>query len=194
MEEVLYHGTERKKALNIIKTQTFQVIEDADNQRLLGTGAYFYFEKLDAYEWNVKEYRENNNKRFPEYKDMNDMYAIIETSILINNRNILDLDERNGIIKYKVIVKNIKQFLLGKEDYRDKNELSTIINLLYEKKMMNDTYAIEKTFPFPIPKSFGAKNIMKRMICIKKVDILKEFRMSQNINIEEYEKVKILYT
>lgn len=197
MEEqtkIAYHGTNRKDALNIVKTQTFNIKSDEDNERFLGEGAYFYFTEIDAFEWNIKKYRENNNKYiFPTYKDLNDSYAIIKTNLKTDESNILDLDKREDIIKYKIIVKNIKNFLEEIENYNDKNELGTIINYLYKIKEIDEVDAIQKTFPFSIPNSLGIRYIQKLMICIKNLKMLSEFYMCEKIKTEEYNEAKKLF-
>lgn len=54
MEFDLYHATERSKALKIIEKQNFIVKDDVDNNLYLGTGAYFYFNKMEAVDWNSR--------------------------------------------------------------------------------------------------------------------------------------------
>lgn len=193
MEEHLYHGTSMENALNIVKTQYFEITSDNENKKYLGTGAYFYFNFLDAIEWNNKVYWDNYHA-FPSYNKLVNDFAIIETKLDLEKINVLNLDNREDIIKYKIIVKNIKEELRTIEDYNDSHELATIINYLYKKNLIDDIDAIQKTFPFPIPKSFGARNIQKTMICIKKIEILSKFYLSTKINIETYNKIKILFT
>lgn len=188
-----YHGTKIENALNIVKSQIFEFNPDDNNELLLGAGVYFYYNRLDAIEWNIKNYRDKNNYNFPTYKDLLDCYAIVETNLEINESNILNLDDREGLIKYKEIVRNIKDFIEPIEDYKDRNELATIINYLYKLGLMDDIYAIKKTFSFPIPNNYGARGIQKLMICIKKIDILSNFILSKKIDMEEYKKLKILY-
>lgn len=188
-----YHGTSASSAQNIIKTQIFEYNPDDNNKLFLGAGVYFYYDRLDAIEWNIKDYRDNNNYNFPTYKDLLDCYAVIEANLSIEECNILNLDDREGLMKYKEIVRSIKDFLKPIEDYKDKNELATIINYLYKLKIVDDIYAIKKTFPFPIPNSYGARGIQKLMICIKKLDVLNNFILSEKIKLNEYKKLKILY-
>lgn len=188
-----YHGTKLENALNIVKNQTFIFNPDDNNELFLGAGVYFYYDRLDAIEWNIKDYRDKNNYNFPEYKDLLDCYSIVETDLAINKGNILDLDDREGFIKYKEIVKNIKDFLKTIEDYKDKNELATIINYLYKLGVMDNIYAIKKTFPFSIHNNYGARGIQKLMICIKKIDILSNFILSEKIKMDEYKMLKVLY-
>lgn len=188
-----YHGTKIENALNIVKSQIFEFNPDDNNKLLLGAGVYFYYNRLDAIEWNIKDYRDKNNYNFPTYKDLLDCYAIVETNLAINESNILNLDDREGLIKYKEIVRNIKDFIEPIEDYKDRNELATIINYLYKLGLMDNIYAIKKTFSFPIPNNYGARGIQKLMICIKEIDILSNFILSKKIDMEEYKKLKILY-
>ena len=58
MEEYLelYYGTLRENAVQIIKKQYFLVKEDFNNELFLGTGAYFYFDKINAIERNTLKF------------------------------------------------------------------------------------------------------------------------------------------
>lgn len=188
----LYHATDIKSANNIINTNKFNVPEDTENRELLGEGAYYYQDRQDAIEWNSRTINKKNKRLFPSYKELIDMYAIIESEVQVEDNDILDLDIRENVIKYKIAVKTIKDYLKDIHNYNDKNELGTIINLLYSKNMVKKKIII-KTILYKIPSSYGIK-IIKRVYCIKDTKILLNYKLSTPINWNEYNIMKQLYS
>lgn len=188
----LYHATERKKALNIIKTKRFDIPKDTENKEFLGEGAYYYDSRTNAIEWNSKSVKDTCKANFPSYKDMLDKYSIITSNIQIEENEILDLDNRSDIIKYKIAVKIVKERLQDIDNYNDRNELGTIINYLYQNKKMKRKMIV-KTIMYPIPNSYGVK-LNKRVYCIKDKSIILDFSMDKNIDWEEYRELEKLYS
>lgn len=192
MEEYLelYHGTLRENAVQIIKKQYFLVKEDFNNELFLGTGAYFYFDKINAIEWNSRNIsKHNKTKLLPSFIELKNKYSIIKAICNVKAENILDLDNRDDILKYKLIVNKIKKYI--NIDLNCKNQLSIIINYLYKENLLNSIYIILKTFLFPINRRYGI-TLNKRMACVKNIDIIKKYEETE-ITLDEYNKLKILF-
>lgn len=188
----LYHATNIKNAKNIINTNKFNVPKDIENKELLGEGAYYYRDRQDAIEWNSRTINKISSKLFPSYKELKDIYAIIESEVEVENNDILDLDIRENVIKYKIAVETIKDSLKDIHNYNDKNELGTIINFLYLKNKMKKKMII-KTILYKLPFSYGIK-ILKRVYCIKDTKILLNYKLSTPIEWNEYNIMKQLYS
>lgn len=188
----LYHATNIKSANNIINTNKFDVPKDIENRELLGEGAYYYQDRQDAIEWNSRTINKKSGKLFPSYKELKDMYAIIESEVEVENNDILDLDIRENVIKYKIAVETVKDSLKDIHNYNDRNELGTIINFLYLKNRMKKKMIV-KTILYKIPSSYGIK-ILKRVYCIKDTKILVNYKLSTPINWNEYNIMKQLYS
>ena len=189
---LLYHATDAKNAGSIIRMQQFSVKKDIKNEELLGEGAYFYNCRQDAVEWNSRTINKKNKNLLPSYKEMLDRYTIIESEIEINDNEILNLDNRDDIIKYKIAVKTIKETLKDIDNYNDKNQLGTIINFLYRNKRINKKMVV-KTIPYNLPNSYGIK-ICKKIYCVKDTKILLYFKLGAPINWNEYNEMKQLYS
>ena len=189
----LYHATERKKVLEIIQKQNFIVKEDVENKLFLGTGAYFYFNKMDAVDWNSRSIKKKNEKSklFPSLIELTNQYSIVCATCKVEDDHILDLDTRSAMIKYKAIVTKIQKFIEPYTPYKDKNEMSTIINYLYKNHLLENVYLIIKTFNYSINKNFGM-TLPKRIICVKKVDILSNYRETK-MTRDEYKELKLLF-
>lgn len=188
----LYHATDIKSASNIIKTNKFDILKDEYNKELLGEGAYYYEDRQDAIEWNSRTINKISNKLFPSYKELKDMYSIIESEIEVETEDILDLDIRENIIKYKIAVKTVKDFLKDIHNYNDKNRLGTIINFLYLKNKTNKKMII-RTILYKIPNDYGI-SIFKRVYCIKDINIILNYKLSTPMNWNEYNVMKQLYS
>lgn len=188
----LYHATNMKSANNIINTNKFDVPKDIKNRELLGEGVYYYQDRQDAIEWNSRTINKRSNNLFPSYKELKDMYAIIESEVEVEDNDILDLDIRENVIKYKIAVETVKESLKYIHNYNDKNELGTIINFLYLKNKMNKKMII-KTILYKIPFGYGIR-LLKRVYCIKDTKILLNYKLSTPIDWNEYNIMKQLYS
>lgn len=188
---ILYHATNIKAGNDIIEKQSFDIKEDKDNTELLGEGAYYYNNRQDALEWNSKKIYDNI-KMFPEFKEMKDAYCVIKSEIEVESKEVLNLDDRDNIIKFKTAIKTIKNALKDIDNYNDKNPLGTIINFLYLKEKMAKKMIV-KTIAYPIPRSYGIK-INKKVYCIKDKKIILNYEITNSINLKEYKTIKELYS
>ena len=193
MEFDLYHATERSKALKIIEKQNFIVKDDVDNNLYLGTGAYFYFNKMKAVDWNSRNVKKNNGKSklFPSYIELMNRYTIISTTCNVEEGHILDLDTRDALIKYKLMVNKLKNFVEPYILYKDKHELATILNFLYKYHLLDNIFLVIRTFSYPIDKKLGM-SLPKRIVCVKKIDILSNYREIK-MTKDEYKDLKLLF-
>ena len=187
----LYHGTKRENVLKIIDSQKFIVNEDEENKLFLGKGAYFYLDKMNAVDWNCRDVANKNKIIFPDFIEVNNMYSIVYAECDVDVNNILDLDTREAIIKYKRIVNKIRKYLESIENYRDKNETATILNLLSKKGLLDGIYVVVRTFPYPVDKKLGI-TIPKNVVCVKNTEILKNYKKIE-MTKEEYNKMKLMY-
>ena len=64
------------------------------------------------------------------------------------------------------------------ENYRDKNETATILNLLSKKGLLDGIYMVVRTFPYPVDKKLGI-TIPKKVVCVKNTEILKNYNKFQ---------------
>ena len=164
----LYHGTKRENVLKIIDSQKFIVNEDEENKLFLGKGAYFYLDKMNAVDWNCRDVANKNKIIFPDFIEVNNMYSIVYAECDVDVNNILDLDTREAIIKYKKIV-----------------------NLLSKKGLLDGIYVVVRTFPYPVDKKLGI-TIPKKVVCVKNTEILKNYKKIE-MTKEEYNKMKLMY-
>lgn len=189
---VLYHGTLRANALQIIKEQNFIIKDDIENKLFLGTGAYFYLNKEDALEWNNRTIiKQSKRKIFPSFIELKNKYSIVCAICNVNEENLLDLDNRNDVLKYKLILEKIKKVVGQYIDLNCKNQLSIIINYLYKQGLIRDVFVILKTFLYPINKIYGI-SIPKKIVCVKNTKVLKNYT-EVFITKNEYENIKLLY-
>lgn len=189
---VLYHGTLRANALQIIKEQNFIIKDDIENKLFLGTGAYFYLNKEDALEWNNRTIiKQSKRKIFPSFIELKNKYSIVCAICNVNEENLLDLDNRNDVLKYKLILEKIKKVVGQYIDLNCKNQLSIIINYLYKQGLIRDVFIILKTFLYPINKIYGI-SIPKKIVCVKNTKVLKNYT-EVVITKNEYENIKLLY-
>lgn len=119
------------------------------------------------------------------------MYSIVYAECDVDVNNILDLDTREAIIKYKRIVNKIRKYLESIENYRDKNETATILNLLSKKGLLDGIYVVVRTFTYPVDKKLGI-TIPKKVVCVKNTEILKNYKKIE-MTKEEYNKMKLMY-
>lgn len=189
---VLYHGTLRANALQIIKEQNFIIKDDIENKLFLGTGSYFYLNKEDALEWNNRTIiKQGKRKIFPSFIELKNKYSIVCAICNVNEENLLDLDNRNDVLKYKLILEKIKKVVDPYIDLNCKNQLSIIINYLYKQGLISDVFVILKTFLYPINKIYGI-SIPKKIVCVKNTKVLKNYT-EVFITKNEYENIKLLY-
>ena len=149
----------------------------------MGKGAYFYLDKMNAVDWNCRDVANKNKIIFPDFIEVNNMYSIVYAECDVDVNNILDLDTREAIIKYKKIVNKIRKYLESIENYRDKNETATILNLLSKKGLLDGIYVVVRTFPYPVDKKLGI-TIPKKVVCVKNTEILKNYKKIEINTIE----------
>ena len=147
MEEInyrLFHGTERERAIKILKDGKFIPGEDLDNKDFLGKGVYFFREKEHAILWNLKKAKDDG-KRNLRYDKYILEYAVLRADISIMRKNLLDLNYPKDIVKYDKVVRRFqKEFEEDQEYINARHKERAIINYLYKHNYMDGIYVIRK--------------------------------------------------
>lgn len=195
MEELKYegfHGTDRESARNIIKERKFVPGEDADNEDFLGKGVYFFKEEEHAVLWNLKKARDCGNRNL-KYEDYILEYAILKADILVNRKNLLDLNTPRDIAKYEKICKRFQKEFEEDEEYKEAlHKDRAIINYFYKKHYMDGIYVIRK-FEGQKTKTLNINvgdYIQREVLCIKNNEIIKNICIIKDIKKDLYEDIK----
>lgn len=139
-EYIRYHGTDRNSANKIVTQQKFIPGNDEDNEDFLGKGIYFFKDDKHAVLWNLKKAKDEGKVNLT-YNDYIIKYVVVSANIVINRKNILDLEDINDIVKYDKLCKRFEKEFEDDEEYSTANQ---IINYFYKKRYMDNIYAIRK--------------------------------------------------
>ena len=198
MEEIkyrLFHGTEKEKAIKILKDGKFIPGEDLDNKDFLGKGVYFFKEKEHATLWNLKKAKDDG-KRNLKYDRYILEYAVLKADISIMRKNLLDLNYPKDIVKYDKVVRRFqKEFEEDQEYINATHKERAIINYLYKHNYMDGIYVIRK---YEGQKTKTSElnvgdYIQRDVLCIKKEELIKNIEMEENIDREAYNDIKNIY-
>lgn len=198
MEEInyrLFHGTERERAIKILKDGKFIPGEDLDNKDFLGKGVYFFREKEHAILWNLKKAKDDG-KRNLRYDKYILEYAVLRADISIMRKNLLDLNYPKDIVKYDKVVRRFqKEFEEDQEYINARHKERAIINYLYKHNYMDGIYVIRK---YEGQKTKTSElnvgdYIQRDVLCIKKEELIKNIKMEKNIDKEAYNDIKNIY-
>lgn len=198
MEEIkyrLFHGTERKTAIKILKDGKFIPGEDLDNKDFLGKGVYFFREKEHAILWNLKKAKDDG-KRNLKYEKYILEYAVLKADVSIMRKNLLDLNYPKDIVKYDKVVRRFqKEFEEDQEYINAAHKERAIINYLYKHNYMDGIYIIRK---YEGQKTKTSElnvgdYIQRDVLCIKKEELIKNIEMERDINKEVYNDIKNIY-
>lgn len=186
-----YHGTKKEYVESIID-DNFKVCEDKESELLLGYGVYFFYEYDNALDWNIYRYK----KRFlilPDFGSILSNYFIIESDIKVNEDDILDLDEIDKIYKLEIIVKKYANKFLTSFDYLNaKNKTSAIINMLYQKNIINKKLISKTFFSKKKMKVFDSfKKHPRKMFCVKDRSII--VKNKEKLDVDENTFNSIIY-
>ena len=167
-----YHGTKRENIDSICKNN-FSISLDKENKLFLGYGVYFFYSCEDALDWNIKKFIEEF-KYLPEYKIVINKYGIIESNIYVKEDDILDLDNKEKLYRLEILIKKFEGKFVTKPEYiRAKNKTSAIINILYNRKLMNKKILSKTFFEQIKTKELNSfKNYPRKMFCIKDTSIM----------------------
>ncbi len=193
-EEIIgYHGT-KKELVKSICENNFIVNEDKDNNLFLGSGIYFFYLCDDAIDWNIKKFIKIFSY-LPKWELLISKYTIIQSTIKVKQEDILDLDEKDKLYKFELLVEKIKGKLITKPEYiRAKNKTAAIINMMYKRNLITKKM-IAKTFIEQInTKTFDAfKNYPRKMFCVKDKSIILENKEKVDISKEIFESIVYFY-
>ena len=195
-EEIMegYHGT-LKENLESICIDNFNINPDTNNKLYLGYGIYFFVELNDALDWNIKQYKDQHNCN-PRYEKIIEDYGIIKSIIVVNKNEILDLDNKDILRKFELLISKCIGKLVTKEQYiKAPNKTAAILNMMYHRGEIKRKVII-KTFFEPIGTKYlnTLKNYPRKMICIKTNDIIKQNAIVDDISKEEYDSIMYFYS
>ncbi|HAC0715886.1 TPA_asm: hypothetical protein GYZ54_15380 [Listeria monocytogenes] len=170
MEVIGFHGTYYDTAKKIIDEKNFTYNERPDHW--LGYGIYFYINDLSAANLWVKRSKRYKNAKKPKPK-----VGVLKNIIKVDEKNLLDLDSRDGMQFLDDFIKEIakaklKVNLTGKS----KNEKTCqIINLL-----QNDIHVVKRTFPenihvndrYPDAIGYCVDTVQTQQLCIRNLGII----------------------
>ena len=189
-----YHGTERKIANKIIREQEFIPGEDEDNEDFLGKGIYFFKDSEHAVLWNLKKAKENGifNLKYNNYVLR---YSVISADIVVQRKNVLDLENINDIVKYDKICKRFQKEFGDDEEYNTANHKErAIINYFYKKRYMDNIYVIRKI----VGQKTNTINLnvgdylQRDIICVKNDKIINNIKLEKNIENQTFNNIKYI--
>lgn len=188
-----YHGTKRENIDSICKNN-FSISLDKENKLFLGYGVYFFYLCEDALDWNIKKFIEEF-KYLPEYKIVVNKYGIIESNIYVKEDDILDLDNKEKLYRLEILIKKFEGKFVTKPEYiRAKNKTSAIINILYNRKLMNKKILSKTFFEQIKTKELNSfKNYPRKMFCIKDTSIINKNKEEKNINNDLFDSIIYFY-
>ncbi len=188
-----YHGTKRENIDSICKNN-FSISLDKENKLFLGYGVYFFYLCEDALDWNIKKFIEEF-KYLPEYKIVINKYGIIESNIYVKEDDILDLDNKEKLYRLEILIKKFEGKFVTKPEYiRAKNKTSAIINILYNRKLMNKKILSKTFFEQIKTKELNSfKNYPRKMFCIKDTSIINKNKEEKNINNDLFDSIIYFY-
>lgn len=188
-----YHGTKRENIDSICKNN-FSISLDKENKLFLGYGVYFFYSCEDALDWNIKKFIEKF-KYLPEYKIVINKYGIIESNIYVKEDDILDLDNKEKLYRLEILIKKFEGKFVTKPEYiRAKNKTSAIINILYNRKLMNKKILSKTFFEQIKTKELNSfKNYPRKMFCIKDTSIINKNKEEKNINNDLFDSIIYFY-
>lgn len=192
-EMVGYHGT-KKESVQFICANNFNINEDVNNKLFLGFGIYFFYSCDDAIDWNVKNFIKEFST-LPQYDMLLDKFSIIESKIKVDETEILDLDEKENLYKFEMLVDKIKVKLAMSQEYaRSPNKTAAILNMLYKRKLTAKK-VISKTFIEEIGTKHlhSLKNYPRKMFCVKDKSIILENKEKIDLNKNSFESIIYFY-
>lgn len=194
-EETLegYHGTKRENIDSICKNN-FSMSLDKENKLFLGYGVYFFYLCDDALDWNIKKLIEEF-KYLPGYEIVLNKYGIIKSVIKSKEDDILDLDNKDKLYKLEILIKKFEgKFVTTPEYIRAKNKTSAIINILYNRKLMNKKILSKTFFEQIKTKELNSlKNYPRKMFCVKDTRIIMENREETDITKDLFDSIIYFY-
>lgn len=188
-----YHGT-KKELVESICTNNFNINLDSNNELFLGFGIYFFYFCDDAIDWNIKRFMKEFSY-LPQWNILLDKFSVIESTIEVSNDDILDLDEKDKLYKFELLIEKIKGKLSTKPDFiRAKNKTAAIINMMYKRNMINKK-VISKTFIEQINTKYlnGLKNYPRKMFCVKDRSIILENKEKIDLSQNSFESIIYFY-
>lgn len=196
MNGYFFHGTSNKNAANILEDRAFNPGNDEFNEDFLGEGVYFWEEKLEAVDWNIRNYKKENRGKI-KISDVIIYYSVLKAHIVAEDSSILDLDTRMCKLIFDNLREEIEETIIKDGRFEvdfDSLTDATIINYLTIRKKIDNILVIKKRYPISVGErreKSRLNQIYRAMICVKnksvisdieKVEITREDLKTMNIN------------
>lgn len=191
----LYHGSERTRGNEIIKTQQMKISQG--DRHWLGDGAYFYKECAYAYRWIHLMCEEVKGKDFQE-KDIIENYMILQADINLQKERLFDLDNQEHNFDFNTTREILEKELSKSEKYTHKRITDgTVINIMFKEMGYQEQYdAIQYYFDTDVKGHTNSKiRLREYQLCVKNTEIIHNIReiSKEDYEVEKNEKFIIQY-
>lgn len=191
----LYHGSERTRGNEIIKTQQMKISQG--DRHWLGDGAYFYKECAYAYRWIHLMWEEVKGKDFEE-KDVIENYMILQADINLQKERLFDLDNPEHNFDFNITRKTLEKELSKSEKYTHKRITDgAVINIMFKEMGYQEQYdAIQYYFDKDVKGHTNSKiRLREYQLCVKNTEIIHNIReiSKEDYEVEKNEKFIIQY-
>lgn len=190
-ELIGYHGTSKRNEQNILKEGFIESVANSDHW--LGRGVYFFDNIYYAIEWGIMFFMD---KRYNKYNNYIKHCAIIQSSLDIQEFNLLDLNDPVGYTYYLKFLNIIKEKFPDKIGCIEQDGDIQIIRLLEEiEELTGEHYIslfdiITADYPKDIYQRRNKKlpgdflPCIQKQICVKNQNAIKQIvalDLNQNI-------------
>lgn len=191
----LYHGSERTRGNEIIKTQQMKISQG--DRHWLGDGAYFYKECAYAYRWIHLMCEEVKGKDFQE-KDIIENYMILQADINLQKERLFDLDNPEHNFDFNTTREILEKELSKSEKYTHKRITDgTVVNIMFKEMGYQEQYdAIQYYFDTDVKGHTNSKiRLREYQLCVKNTEIIHNIReiSKEDYEVEKNEKFIIQY-
>lgn len=191
----LYHGSERTRGNEIIKTQQMKISQG--DYHWLGDGAYFYKECAYAYRWIHLMCEKVRGKDLQE-KDVIENYMILQADINIQKERLFDLDNPEHNFDFNITREILEKELSKSEKYTNKRITDgAVINLMFKELGYQEQYdAIQYYFDTDVKGHTNSKiRLREYQLCVKNTEIIHNIReiSKEDYEVEKNEKFIIQY-
>lgn len=191
----LYHGSERTRGNEIIKTQQMKISKG--DYHWLGDGAYFYKECAYAYRWIHLMCEKINGKDLQE-KDVIENYMILQADINLQKERLFDLDNPEHNFDFNITRKALEKELSKSEKYTHKRITDgAVINIMFKEMGYQEQYdAIQYCFDTDTKSHTNSKiRLREYQLCVKNTEIIYNIReiSKEYYEVEKNEKFIIQY-
>ena len=191
----LYHGSERTRGNEIIKTQ--QMKTSQGDYHWLGDGAYFFKECAYAYRWIHLMCKRSKGEGFTE-KDVLKDYMILQADINLKEERLFDLDNPEHNFDFNTVRESLEKELSKSRKYSQKRiNDGQIINIMFKELGYQEKYdAIQYYFDTDTKGNPHSRiRLREYQLCVKNTEIIQNIReiSKKDYEVERNEKFIIQY-